>query len=216
MMDGSTEFDPARHGFGFKNPLGMAPKRDGKAFLRRLDPFLYGNGLCLGMVAASLREFSKGADGRRLSEVEFSPALLDELFDLHIRQFHPRAVLAVVRDWLKSGGGKPDGVPERIRLPEDGNLRGDPHILCFGSALNRSFLHCMRHAHAVAPYRVERLSDETRVYVYDPNHPRSRNRCISFGRNGGFRYGGFSTEGGWGITLLPLRAFSTIDVHGWR
>lgn len=205
MSDGFGEFDPARHGFGFKNPVGMVPKRGG-IFLRRLDPFLYGNGLCFGMAAAALCEFLNGSGGRLLSEMELSPELLDGLFAFHTRQYRPKAIAAVVFDWLKSGGGRPDGIPGRVRFPDDGKLCSDPHILCFGPALNLSFLYCMRHAHAVAPYRVERSPDETRVYVYDPNHPKSRGRYVSFGRDGGFRYGGFSSEGGWGITLLPLCA----------
>lgn len=215
MSDGIGGFDPTRHGFGFKNPVGMAPKRGG-ILLRRLDHFLYGNGLCFGMAAAALCEFLNGSGGRLLSEAELSPELLDRLFALHSRQYRPKAILTVILDWLKSGGGKPDGVPERVRLPEDGNLRSDPHIICFGPALNRSFLYRMRHAHAVAPYRVERSPDEIRVYVYDPNYPKHRGRYVAFGRDGGFRYGGFASDGGWGITLLPLLAFSTIDVRGWR
>ncbi|MBA2376785.1 MAG: hypothetical protein H0V75_11780 [Rubrobacter sp.] len=219
----SETFDPTRDGFGFKNPLGMAPKRDpngGKTFLRRLDPFLYGNGLCLGMAAAALLGFSKnpnaeganaeGANAGRLSELPLSPEILDELFVLHARQFRPKAILAVVLDWLKNGGGKPDGVPRRIRLPEGGDPHGDPHILCFGPRMNRGFFRCMRHAHAVVPYRIENAPDESRVFVYDPNYPKSRSRYVSFGRDGGFRYGGFSSEGGWGITLLPLSAISPI------
>lgn len=197
MTDGSEMFDPAFHGFGFRNPVGVVPGR--KGVFRRLDPFLYGNGLCFGMSVASLCGFS---EGRRLSKLELSPELLNELFTLHARQYRPKAVFAVVREWARSGGGRPDRVPGRLRLPES----GDPHILCFGPRMNRSFVRCMRRAHAVAPYRVESLSDEVLVYVYDPNYPGDRGRRVSFGRDGGFQYGAFSSDHGWGITLLPISA----------
>jgi hypothetical protein len=163
---------------------------------------LYGNGLCFGIVAAALREFVDDRGERSLPELPLSPELLDELFAFHVRQYRPKVVFAVVLEWMRSGGGKPEGVPRRLRVPES----GDPHILCFGPRMNRSFLRCMRHAHAVAPYRIERLPNEVRVYVYDPNYPKSRSRHVSFGASGGFRYGGFSSEGGWGITPLPLFA----------
>ncbi len=195
------EFDPARHGFGFRNPVGVVPARGGGIFLR-LDPFLYGNGLCLGMAAAALHEFSKGSDGRLLSELPLSSGLLDELLALHARQYRPSTIATVILDWLKNGGGKPDGILFRIRLPESGG----PRILCFGPRLNRSFLRCMRQAHAVVPYRMESSPDGIRVHVYDPNYPKSRSRYVSFGEDGGFRYGGVSAENGWGITLLPLSA----------
>lgn len=152
------------------------------------------------MVVAALREFSRGE--RSLAELPLSEGLLEELISLHSRQYRPRAILAVSLDWLANGGGSPEGVPARLRLPES----EDPHVLCFGPRANREFFRCMRKAHAVAPYRVEESPDETRVHVYDPNHPGSRDRRVSFPKGGGFRYGGFSSEGGWGITLLPLSA----------
>lgn len=154
------------------------------------------------MVVAALRKFADGANEKRVSELELSLELLDDLLELHALQYRPGAVFAVVLDWLKSRGGRPDGVVEKVRLPES----GDPHILCFGPALNRSFLRCMRRAHAVAPYRIEEFRSETRVYAYDPNHPKDRGRYISFESNGGFAYDGFSTANGWGITRLPLSA----------
>jgi hypothetical protein len=51
------------------------------------------------------------------------------------------------------------------------------------------------------PYRVE----EERVYVYDPNHPRDRDRFVRFTR-GEFEYGGFWSREGWRITLVPSNA----------
>ena len=51
----ACKFDPARDGFGFRNPVGTAPRRTGDgALLRRFDSFLYGGGLCFGMAAAAL------------------------------------------------------------------------------------------------------------------------------------------------------------------
>jgi hypothetical protein len=51
------------------------------------------------------------------------------------------------------------------------------------------------------PYRVE----EERVYVYDPNYPRDRDRFVKF-TYGEFEYGGFRSREGWRITLVPLSA----------
>ena len=48
----------------------------------------------------------------------------------------------------------------------------DPHVLCFGPALNRRFFSCLMRAHAVVPYWIE----EGQVCIYDPNHPRDRSR----------------------------------------
>ncbi|MCA1717951.1 MAG: hypothetical protein LC781_14415 [Actinobacteria bacterium] len=48
------------------------------------------------------------------------------------------------------------------------------------------------------PYRIE----EERVYVYDPNHPRDRERFVKF-THGEFEYDGFRSWEGWGITLVP-------------
>jgi hypothetical protein len=39
------------------------------------------------------------------------------------------------------------------------------------------------------------------VYVYDPNHPRDRERFVKFA-HGEFEYGGFRSREGWGITLV--------------
>ncbi len=77
----------------------------------------------------------------------------------------------------------------------------NPHVLCFGPAPNRRFLYCLARAHAVVPYRIE----EERVYVYDPNHPRDRERFVTF-THGEFEYGGFRSREGWGVTLVPSSA----------
>ena len=94
----------------------------------------------------------------------------------------------------RTGGGRP------IR-------RSDAFVygkgLCFGSAPNRRFLHCLARAHATVPYWVE----EERVYVYDPNHPQDRDRFVKF-THGEFEYGGFRSREGWGITLVPSHALS--------
>jgi hypothetical protein len=60
------------------------------------------------------------------------------------------------------------------------------------------------------PYRIE----EGRVYVYDPNHPRDRERFVKF-MHGEFEYSGFRSREGWGITLtgpglLPCRGVYVI------
>jgi hypothetical protein len=203
-------FDPVRDGFGFGNPVGkVAVGGEGGPISRRLGALLYGNGLCFGMVAVALRCFeerSKGAPGPPLSGLSPSPGLLDELRRYHVRQYMPRAVLAAVTEWLRSRGGRPDGALGRLRL-----AGADPHLLCFGPAFNRRFLRCLLRAHAVAPYRTEETERETRVYVYDPNYPRDRERYVLFrrdesGRVSGFEYGGFGTRGGWGLSLFPLSA----------
>jgi hypothetical protein len=52
------------------------------------------------------------------------------------------------------------------------------------------------------PYKVE----EGRVFVYDPNYPRDRERFVEFWRDGRsveFAYGRFRSWEGWGITLVP-------------
>ena len=193
-------FDPARDGFGFRNPVGEVPQRAGVgAALRPLDSFVYGNGLCFGMAVASLAWYEAGPEAASVSGLRPTPALLEALRGYHARQLWPRVVLAAVRDWLATGGAKPDGVPGRMRLPGD----EDPCVLNFGPSANRRFFRCLYHAHAVVPYRVDRAGEETRIYVYDPNHPGDRGRFVSF-RGGGFSYAGFRSGEGWGITLLPL------------
>ncbi len=197
----TRSFDPARDGFGFHNPVGIVPERTGGGkLLRRFDAFVCGRGLCFGMAAAALLDFADHAEGRRppLAGLSLTPDLLTVLREYHLRQFHPRAVLATVRDWVASGGGRPDRVLERLRLPATSS---NPHILCFGPAPNRRFFSCLARAHAVVPYRVE----EGRVYVYDPNHPRDRGRFVEFRRDGAeFAYDGFLSREGWGITLVPV------------
>jgi hypothetical protein len=178
-------------------------------FLRRLGALLYGKGLCFGMVAMALRTFeerSKGAPGPPLAGWPPSPELLDEIRRLHFRQYMPRAVLAAVTEWLRARGGRPDGVPGRVRL-----AGADRHLICFGPAVNRRFLWCLLRAHAVAPYRAEGADQVTRVYVYDPNYPKDRGRHVVFRRGGSglieeFEYGGFGTRQGWGVSLFPLSA----------
>ena len=93
------------------------------------------------------------------------------------------------------------GVPGGLRLAGEGL---DPHVLCFGPSISypRRFFHCLARAHAVVPYR----AGEGRVYVYDPNHPGDRGRYVEFPDGGGFVYGGFRSEEGWGISRVPLSA----------
>lgn len=197
-------FDPARDGFGFRNPTGTAPERTGEhALLRRLDSFLYGSGLCFGMAAAALANHQRPTSPYPLAALPRTPDLLGILHEYHARQLWPRCVLAAVRDWLRARGGRPGGVLDRLRLPDESL---DPHVLNFGPAPNGGFFRCLYRAHAVVPYRVEGDGwERRRLYVYDPNHPGDRGRYVSF-RGGGFRYGGFSSGSGWGITLVPLSA----------
>ena len=181
----------------------MAPNRaGGGALLRRLDSFLYGGGLCFGMAAAALANQARPTSPYPLAALPLAPDLLNIVRDYHARQFRPAVILAAVRDWLRARGGRPGGVLERLRLPGESP---DPHVLSFGPAPNKSFFRCLYHAHAVAPYRVERAGGERRLYVYDPNHPGDRGRYVSF-RGGEFRYGGFSSRSGWGIALVPVSA----------
>ncbi len=197
-----ASFDPARDGFGFRNPVGEVPRRTGpKMLFRPLDSFLYGNGLCFGMAAAALHSFEAGLARTPVHDLPPTPELLEFLRGYHARQLRPRVVLATVLDWIASGGGKAGGLLARIRLPGD----GDPHILNFGPAANRRFFRCLHRAHAVVPHRVDRAGGEVRLYVYDPNHPGDRGRFVSF-RDGGFSYAGFRSGEGWGITPLPLSA----------
>jgi hypothetical protein len=209
-IPGERAFDPVRDGFGFCNPVGeVAVGSGGGPLLRRLGAVLYGKGLCFGMVAMALRSFaeqSTDATNLRLAGLSPSPELLAEIRRYHVRQYRPRAVLAAVGDWLRSRGGRPDAILGRLRLAGE-----DPHLICFGPALNRRFFQCLLKAHAVAPYRIETENQEARVYVYDPNHPGDRGRYVLFrhdeaGRIREFEYEGFGTRSGWGISLFPLSA----------
>ena len=152
------------------------------------------------MAAAALLNFSGRPTGIHplLVNLPLTSDLLTVLHEYQLRQFRPRTVLAAVRDWVASGGGKPGLVLGRLRLV---GTSPDPHVLCFGPARNRRFLHCLARAHAVVPYRVE----EGRVYVYDPNHPRDRERFVKLA-HGEFEYGGFRSREGWGITLVRASA----------
>lgn len=207
---GERAFDPVRDGFGFRNPVGeVAIGSGGGPLLRQLGAVLYGKGLCFGMVTMALRSFAERSaklSKSPLAGLPPSPELLGHIRHYHIRQYMPRAVLAVVKDWLRSRGGKPDSVLRRLRLAGT-----DPHIICFGPAVNRRFFQCLFRAHAVAPYRIETEDEETRVYVYDPNHPGNRDRYVLFrreeaGRVRSFQYEDFGTRWGWGVSLFPLSA----------
>jgi hypothetical protein len=196
-------FDPARDGFGFRNPVGMAPERTGGGtLLRRLDVFLYGSGLCFGMAAAALANFQRPTSPYPLAALPLTPDLLGILRGYHARQARPGVIVAAVLDWLRARGGRPEGLLDRLRLPGES---ANPHVLNFGPAANGSFFRCLYRAHAVVPYRIEEGGGERRLYVYDPNRPGDRGRYVSF-RGGGFGYGGFSSGSGWGITLVPLSA----------
>jgi hypothetical protein len=195
-------FDPARDGFGFRNPAGTAPERTGGGtLLRRLDAFLYGSGLCFGMAAAALANYQRSTSAYPLAALPLTPDLLGILRGHHARQLWPKVIAAAVWDWLRARGGRSERVLDRLRLPEESP---DPHVLNFGPALNGSFFRCLYGAHAVVPYRVEGSGEERRLYVYDPNYPGDRGRYVSF--RGGFGYDGFSSGSGWGISLVPLSA----------
>ncbi|MBA4116649.1 MAG: hypothetical protein H0X71_09515 [Rubrobacter sp.] len=154
------------------------------------------------MAAAALSSFS-GCETRLrppLAELSVTPDLLAVLREYQLRQFQPRMVYAAVRAWVASGGGRPGSILGRLRPV---GTSPDPHILCFGPALNRSFFSRLARAHAVVPYGVE----EGRVYVYDPNYPRDRERFVDFVWGGEeFVYDGFRSREGWGITLVPFSA----------
>ena len=155
------------------------------------------------MVLTSLFYFMDSVAGTRrqpLSELPLAPGLLALLRRYQLRQFHPRAVLAVVWDWLASEGGRPGRASGRLRLVGESP---DPHVVCFGPSFNRRFFYCLARAHAVVPYQAE----EGRVYVYDPNYPGDRGRFVEL-QCGGFAYDGFRSSEGWGIVLLPLSACS--------
>jgi hypothetical protein len=152
------------------------------------------------MAAAALLNFQANSPRPPLADLSPTPDLFAVLWEYQRRQFYPRTVLSTLRDWVVSGGGRPERVLGRLRLV--GTIP-DPHILCFGPAPNRRFVYCLARAHAVVPYRVE----EGRVYVYDPNHPRDRGRYVEFRRGGAeFAYDKFRSREGWGITLVPVRA----------
>ena len=195
-------FDPGRDGFGFRNPARTVPEgAGGGKLLRRLDGFLYGRGLCFGMAVASLRYFvERGADPghQPLAELPPAPGLLGDLRGLHARQYGPRVVAAVARDWVASNGGRAETLLGRLRLVGESP---DPHVLCLGPGLcAKGFFSRLSRAHAVVPYRVE----EGRVYVYDPNYPGDRERFLELRRDRGFVYDGFRSREGWGVTLVPL------------
>ena len=156
------------------------------------------------MATAALLRFDRAAGEfwPPLVELPLTSGLLTVLREHHLRQFWPRTVLATVQDWVGSRGGRPDLIFGRLRPL---GVSSNPHILCFGPALNRRILYCFARSHAVVPYRVE----EGRVYVYDPNYPRDRDRFVEFWRDEmgmEFAYDGFRSREGWGITLVPARA----------
>ena len=153
------------------------------------------------MAVAALALYEAGQGETPVSELRPTPEVLEALRGYHALQLRPRVVLAAVRDWLASGGGRPRGLVERLRLPGS----ADPCVLNFGPSVNRRFFHCLYRAHAVMAYRVERGGGEVRLYVYDPNRPRDRERFVTF-RDGEFSYGGFRSREGWGITPVPLSA----------
>lgn len=194
------DFDPDRDGFGFANPLGTQFPGDG-FFGRLVSPFL-GRGLCFGMVLAAMHGLAGG------DSVKLDSRLTGYLSRLHLRQFYPPAVVFVVKYWLTSRGGRPDYALRRLRVIGEEN----PHILCFGPGMNRNFVRALGNSHAVAPYRVERENGETRVFVYDPNHPKKRDRFVRFDlERGTFEYEGFTSESGFGVTLLPLSVLGAVS-----
>jgi hypothetical protein len=154
------------------------------------------------MSAAALLYFAERMVDIRhppLADLPLTPDLLDNLRKRHLQQFWPQTVFSVVRDWVASRGGRLEYVYRQIRLA---GVDPNPHVLCFGPALNRRFFYCLARAHAVVPYKVE----EGRVFVYDPNYPRDRGRFVEFWRDGRsveFAYGRFRSWEGWGITLVP-------------
>lgn len=163
------------------------------------------------MVAAALVNFAGSqAEASRcpVSGLQPTSEVIASLQRYHVRQYRPRAIAAAVWDWLRSWGGRPDRVVGRIRLA---GIDADPHILCFGPVPNRHFLRCLARAHSVAPYRTENEDGEQRVYVYDPNYPRDRWKCVVIRPDAAktfshFSYDEFGTEGGWGMSLVPLSA----------
>ncbi len=177
---------------------------------------MYGRGLCLGMVATALAGYER--DGGDLAGLSPDASLLSVIRKYHVRQYGLRAVAVTVRNWLRARGGQPGYALKHLRLPDESP---DPHILCFGPALNRRFFRCLAQAHAVAPYRVEDRDGVRLVYIYDPNHPKDRERYVTFrraagGRSTRFSYGEFDSRTGCGITLLPLSAVASIRPAGMR
>ncbi len=173
---------------------------------------MYGKGLCFGMSAAALLYFSDRAantDRPPLAELAPTPDLLDTVREQHLRQFWPQTAFVTVWNWSTSMGGRPEYVLERVRVA---GVNPDPHILCFGPALDRRFLSCFARAHAVVPYRAEK----GRLYVYDPDHPGDRERYVEFWSNGRrtqFAYGRFRSQDGWGLTLVPIAEPTTRARH---
>ena len=161
----TRSFDPARDGLGFRNRAGML-RPSGSQPSRRLERFLYGRGLCFGMVATALTGYKR--DNGDLAELSPDAGLLAAIRRYHVRQYGWRSVLTTVWNWLCARGGRPEYTLEHLRMPDESP---DPHILCFGPALNRRFFGCLARAHAVAPYRTEDRAGERRVYVLRPQLP---------------------------------------------
>jgi hypothetical protein len=197
----TSSFDPARDGFGFKNPSD--PQKG------RIDTLLYGRGLCFGMAAAALAAFS-GLERRwppPLAGLASTPELIREIRRYHALQFRPQVALRVGWNWTRTRGGRRDHVAGRIRIAGD----SDPHILCLGPRAGRGFFGRFALAHAVAPYRLEEDREKLFAFVYDPEYPKDREMKIIFRRGSGgrferFGYGGFDSREGWGITPVPLSA----------
>ncbi len=160
------------------------------------------------MAAAALANFA-GAGGiwpSPLAALPPTPEVLAEIRAYHALQFRPRVALWVAWDWLRSSGGKPDRVRQRLRVASE---NADPHVICFGPGANPMFFKRLGLAHAVAPYRMEETGEKVHVYVYDPEYPKDRGRRVVFWREDGghfdrFRYGVFDSREGWGIVLVPL------------
>ncbi len=103
----NVKFDPARDGFGFRNPIDRTLDRTGGGrILRWFDTFVYGKDLCFGMAATLLLSFTREAKGIRppLADLSPTPDLLAMLREYQLQQFRPRVVLATVWDWIISGG----------------------------------------------------------------------------------------------------------------
>ena len=191
-------------------------RQSGSELPRRLERLLYGRGLCLGMVVTALVGYER--DGGDLAGLHPDAGMRDIIRKYHVRQYRLRAVTVTGWNWLRARGGQPGYALKHLRLPDESP---DPHILCFGPTLNRRFLRCLARAHAVAPYRVEDRDGEHRVYIYDPNYPKDRERYVTFrrvagGRSTRFSYGEFDSRTGCGITLLPLSAVASIRPAGMR
>ncbi len=85
------------------------------------------------MAVVVLLSFSGEAKGLcpPLADLSLTPDLLAVLREYQHLQFHPRVVLATVREWVASGGGSPERVLGQLRAVGEGS---DPHVLCFGPA----------------------------------------------------------------------------------